>query len=109
MFFILKNEKYVKVIIVEAFVFIFLYPSIYENLPTFFGYYRYGRSVLMILNVPLTIPIIEFTIIYSAIRLTNYMKIPTWVKPFVARLAEVLFDFSLDPLAIREVSVLMKG
>ena len=78
-FFILKNEKHPKVIIFEALAFIFLYASVYENLATFFGYYRYGRSLLMILNVPLTVPIIEFIVFYSAIRLTNIMKVPACV------------------------------
>lgn len=102
-FFILKNEKHPKVIFVEGLAFVFLYASVYENLATFFGYYRYGRSLIMILNVPLTIPIIEFIVIYSAIRLTNYMKIPAWVKPFIAGLSGILFDFSLDPLAVSQV------
>lgn len=103
LFFILKNEKHPKVIIVEALAFTFLYASVYENLATFNGYYMYGRSLVMILNVPLSVPIIEFIVIYSALRLTNYMNIPVWTKPLVAGLSGVLFDFSLDPLAVRQV------
>ena len=103
LFFILKNEKHPRIILIEALAFIFLYASVYENLATFVGYYRYGRSLVMILNVPLTVPIIEFIVIYSALRLTNYMDIPAWVKPLVAGLAGVLFDFSLDPLAVHQV------
>jgi hypothetical protein len=108
-FFILKNEKKPLVIIFEMICFCFLYAAIYENFATMIGLYRYGESLLMILNVPLTIPLIEYILVYTTLRLTNYMKIPNWIKPFLAGLSGIFFDFTLDPLATKQLFSTKEG
>jgi len=37
----------------------------------------------MVFNVPLTVPIVEFLVIYSGLRALQTTKMPQWVKPFV--------------------------
>ncbi|MFA5303439.1 MAG: carotenoid biosynthesis protein [Candidatus Nanoarchaeia archaeon] len=102
-YFILKNEKKPLVILLELVCFTFLYAAVYENFATMAGYYNYGKALIMILNIPLSIPLIEYVIIYASLRLTNYMKIPTWIKPFIVGISGMIFDFTLDPVAIKQV------
>ena len=77
--------------------------AVYENLATYIGLYGYGQSLIMVWNVPLSIPIVEFIVVYSSLRLTNHMKIPTWSKPIIVGLLGMLFDFTLDPVATKEI------
>jgi hypothetical protein len=102
-FFIIKNEKQPISILLEFFCFVFFYASVYENFATMMGWYGYGRSLIMIFNVPLTVPIIEYLVVYTAIRLSGYMKMPGWSKPFFVGFMGMLFDFTLDPLAIKQI------
>ncbi len=106
--FILKNEKHPASILMEMFCFIVLYAAVYENLATLMGWYGYGRTLFMIGNVPLVVPLVEYLVVYSALRVLGTMNVPTWVKPFAVGGAGMLFDFALDPLAIKQVFVTLE-
>ncbi len=99
--YILKKEEHPTSVLLEMFCFSVFYAAIYENFAVLAGYYDYGKSLLMIGNVPLSVPIIEFLVVYAALRMLRHMNIPTWCKPFIVGLSGTLFDFTLDPVSVR--------
>ena len=101
--FILRREERPESILAELVAFCFLNAAVYENFATIMGWYAYGRSLIMIFNVPFSIPLVEYLVIYSSLRLLSWRETPTWAKPFIVGLSGMTFDFSLDPVAIRQV------
>lgn len=101
--FMLKHEEHPETTILELVAFCFLYAAVYENFATLMGWYGYGRSILMVFNVPLSVPLVEYLVVYSSLRLLALTKAPTWTKPFIVGLSGMVFDFSLDPLALRQI------
>ena len=101
--FVIKRSKYPVVILLEAFAFVFLYASIFENFAVVQGWYVYGRSLLMIGDVPLSVPLIEVSVLVTGLWLLEKMHIPEWCKPFIVGLFGMLQDFSLDPIAVRQI------
>ncbi|MCK4531019.1 MAG: hypothetical protein KAU44_07555 [Candidatus Marinimicrobia bacterium] len=107
--FIVKNEENPVSILLEFICFIFLYAAVYENFATVLGLYGFGKSIVMVFNVPITIPVIEYLVVYTAIRFLSYIKMPTWTKPFIVGFMGMLFDFTLDPLALKQVFTTHEG
>ncbi len=101
--FIVKKSRHPAVVLLECFGFVFLYASIYENFAVVQGWYVYGRSLLMIGEVPFTVPLIEMDVLITGLWLLEKMQIPDWCKPFIVGLFGMLQDFSLDPLSVRQV------
>ncbi|MGB8212352.1 MAG: hypothetical protein WCE68_02225 [Anaerolineales bacterium] len=101
--FIIQRSKHPVVVLLECFGFVFLYASIYENFAVVQGWYVYGRSLLMIGDVPLSVPLIEMDVLVTGLWLLEKMQIPDWCKPFIVGLFGMLQDFSLDPLTVRQV------
>ncbi|MCX7028252.1 MAG: carotenoid biosynthesis protein [Spirochaetes bacterium] len=101
--FIVRREKRPGSIILEMLSFCFLYAAVYENFATLMGWYGYGRSLLMIFNVPFSVPLVEYLVVYSTLRLLDRDGIPGWSKPWIVGLTGMLFDFSLDPIAMRQI------
>jgi hypothetical protein len=112
--FIAKYEEHPGIIYLEMFCFCFLYAGVYENFATLplaagMPYYAYGRSIVMFFNVPLTVPIIEYLVVYSSLRLAKHMDLPTWCKPFFVGFMGMLFDFTMDPVAVQQVFTTTEG
>jgi hypothetical protein len=101
--FIIKRNNRPVVMILEAFAFVFLYASIYENAAIVMGLYSYGRSIVMIGFVPISVPLIEVCVLIVGFWFLEKTSLPDWVKPPIIGLFGMLQDFSLDPLAIRQV------
>ena len=101
--FIVQRSKHPVVVLLECFCFVFLYASIYENFAVVQGWYIYGRSLLMVADVPLSVPLIEMDVLITGLWLLEKMQIPAWCKPFIVGLFGMLQDFSLDPLSVRQV------
>lgn len=101
--FIIRKEERPVPVLLEMVCFVFLNAAVYENFATLMGWYAYGRSVLMIFNVPLTVPIIEYLVVYTGLKMLSKMEIPTWCKPFIVGFTGMVFDFALDPVAILQV------
>jgi hypothetical protein len=57
----------------------------------------------MIGDVPLSVPLIEMCVFVTGLWLLEKMQIPGWCKPFIVGLFGMLQDFSLDPIAVRQV------
>lgn len=114
-FYIIDNEERPKIVLMQFVCFVFFYASAFENVAVLMGsigkegFYSYGRSILMIFNVPLTVPIIEFLIVYSTLRVLKTINIPSWTKPFIAGLSAMIFDFSLDPVAVKQIFQTSEG
>ncbi len=100
---IVKREEHPVSRLLEVFAFVILYASIYENAAGVMGLFTYGRSYLMIGSVPATVPLIEAMVMVSGLWLLEHTPIPNWAKPPIIGLFGMLQDFSLDPLAIRQV------
>lgn len=107
--FIVKHEKHPASVILEFICFVLLYAAVFENFATVMGWYGYGRSVLMIFNVPASVPVMEFMVVYGALRLADSMKMPEWCKPVFVGVMGILTDFSLDPLAVSQRFVTHEG
>jgi hypothetical protein len=103
LFYIIKREKSPIILILEAFCFIFLYASIYENAACVMGLYSYGRSFVMIGYVPASVPLIEVCVMIVGLWFLEKTSLPKWTWPPIIGLFGMLQDFSLDPLAIRQV------
>jgi hypothetical protein len=101
--FIVKNSRYPVVVLLECFCFVFLYASVFENFAVVQGWYLYGRSYLMIGDVPFSVPLIEMDVFVTTLWLLEKMDIPNWCKPFIVGLFGMLQDFSIDPVAVRQV------
>jgi hypothetical protein len=101
--FIVRKSWHPIVAMLECFGFVFLYASIYENFAVVQGWYVYGRSFLMVGDVPLSVPLLEMDVLVTGLWLLEKMQIPAWCKPFIVGLFGMLQDFSLDPLTVRQV------
>ena len=101
--FIVRKTKHPVAAMLECFGFVFLYASIYENFAVVQGWYVYGRSLIMIGDVPLSVPLLEMDVLVTGLWLLEKMEIPAWCKPFILGLFGMLQDFSLDPLTVRQV------
>lgn len=100
---IIRYEKKPAITMLEAFAFVFLYAMIYENGAGVRGLYTFGRSIVMFGYVPATIPLIEVCVLLTGFWLLERVGVPDWTKPVIIGLFGMLQDFSLDPLAIRQV------
>jgi hypothetical protein len=101
---LIRREKERSVFtLLEFFAFIFLYASIYENAACVMGLYSYGRSLLMIGYVPFSVPLIEALVLFSGMWLLEKTPLPKWLWPPILGFFGMLQDFSLDPVAIRQV------
>ena len=107
--YIVRRNKRPVVLILEAFAFVFLYASIYENAATTIGLYSFGRSLVMIGFVPASVPLIEVCVLITGFWFLNKTSLPDWTKPPIIGLFGMLQDFSLDPLAIRQVYTTTEG
>jgi hypothetical protein len=101
--FILRREKRPMIVILEMFAFVFLYASIYENAAIVMGLYSYGRSLVMIGFVPVSVPLIEALVLLTGLWFLEKTSVPKWAWPVIIGLLGMLQDFSLDPLSIRQV------
>lgn len=101
--FIVRREKRPVVVILEMFSFVFLYASIYENAAIVMGLYSYGRSLVMIGFVPASVPLIEACVLITGFWFLEKTTVPKWTWAPIVGLFGMLQDFSLDPLAIRQI------
>ncbi len=101
--FVIRKSKHPQVVFLECFGFVFLYASFFENFAVVNQWYVYGRSLLMIGDVPLAVPLIEMDVLVLGLWMLERMRIPDWCKPFIVGLLGMLQDFSLDPVSINQV------
>ncbi|MBI9044964.1 MAG: hypothetical protein JEZ06_10790 [Anaerolineaceae bacterium] len=102
--YIFKRSERPMILILEAFSFVFLYAALYENAATVIGIYSFGRSLVMIGFVPASVPLIEVIVLITGFWFLEKTSLPNWSKPLIIGLFGMLQDFSLDPLAIRQVA-----
>jgi hypothetical protein len=107
--YIIKKEEHPVQILLELLCFTLLYAAIFENFATLMGWYNYGKSLIMVGNVIITVPVIEYLVVYTTLRLLRTMQIPTWCKPFIVGFSGMLFDFSLDPVSVRLIYSTLEG
>jgi hypothetical protein len=108
-FYIIRREERPIPRLMELSSFTLLYASVFENAATLNHLYGYGRSLIMIFNVPLSIPLFEAILTYAALRLLSAMRTPTWVKPFAVGFVGIVADFSLDPVAVKQIHQTLEG
>ena len=98
-----RREQFRGQRLLELLAFCFLYAAVFENGAVLAGRYDYGRSLLMIGAVPFSVPALEFTVLIASLRLAEKMRLPPWARPWLVGFFGMLQDFSLDPLAVRQV------
>jgi hypothetical protein len=101
--FIIQRSRHPAVVLLECFGFVFLYASVFENFAVVNQWYVYGRSLLMIGDVPLSVPLIEMDVLVIGLWMLDKMNVPDWCKPVIVGFLGMLQDFSLDPVAVRQV------
>jgi hypothetical protein len=101
--FVIKKSKHPVAILLESLAFVLLYASVYENFAVVQGWYVYGHALMMVGDVPLSVPLLEVDVLITVLWLLEKMEIPTWCKPFIAGLFGTLQDFSLDPYTVRQI------
>ena len=104
LFAIIKREQHPIPRVLEVFAFVFIYAATYENAAGVMGLYDFGRSYIMIGSVPASVPLIEVFVLITGFWLLDKTTLPDWTKPPIIGLLGMLQDFSLDPLAIRQVN-----
>jgi hypothetical protein len=107
--FIVRKEAHPVSRLMEFLAFVLLNAAVFENFATLMGWYGYGRSLIMIFNVPLSVPVMEYIVVYLGLRLADAMKIPEWTKPVFVGCMGALTDFSLDPLAVSQRFTTLEG
>lgn len=103
-----RHEQHRGQTLLEFFAFTFFYAAVFENGATWanrngYQFYDYGRSLLMLGNVPFSVPALEYLVVYAALRMLEKMRLATWAKPFIVGAWGMLQDLTLDPLAVRQV------
>ena len=79
--------------------------ALFENAGVAGNIYNYDlHRVMMIGKVPLEIIFIEAAILYAALELVEYLKVPTWSKPLVVGLFASVQDMTLDPSAVFDLN-----
>jgi hypothetical protein len=104
-----RRSRHPVTVLLEAFGFVFLYAGVFENFAVVQGWYVYGRSLFMFGDVPLSIPMLELDVFLAGLLLMEKMSMPDWSKPILLGFLGMLQDFSLDPLAVRQVFTVAGG
>jgi hypothetical protein len=99
----IRHSRHPVTVVLEAFGFVFLYAGVFENFAVVQGWYQYGRSLLMFGDVPLSVPLIELDVFLAGLLLMEKMRLPGWSQPILLGFFGMLQDFSLDPLAVRQI------
>jgi hypothetical protein len=94
--FILTHEDHPRQVLLEIFCFIFLFAGVYENMASVMGWYGFGRSIVMIFNVPITVPLIEALFTYAGIRFLTRLSMPKWAVVVLCGIFGVLADLTLE-------------
>lgn len=111
LFFIMKRDpenapyRFLEIVVLVA-----LFGGVFENRavePTHL--YSFGTSLLMLGNVPFSVPLVEAVMIVCALYILDRMEIPVWCKPLVVGFLVIVQDFSLDPLAVSQVAETSAG
>ena len=66
------------------------------------GLYHYGPFALEVGHAPLAVGLGWAVIGFSAMRLSDGLNMPQWVKPFLDALLALLIDLGMDAVAIRD-------
>jgi hypothetical protein len=109
-FWMKKNPDRAPYLFLELVAFVVVYATVFENFAvTQQHYYSYGTSLIMIGNVPLSVPLIEALVFLGGLTLVDSMRVPIWCKPFLVGFFAILQDLSLDPLAVSQVAHVSGG
>jgi hypothetical protein len=100
--FAIRRSRHPGMVILEGLAFVFLYAGLFENFAVVNGWYRYGRSLLMFGDVPLSVPLIEIDVFLTGLWILEKTNLPMVFRPLVLGLFGMLQDLSLDPLAVRQ-------
>ena len=90
-------------LLIECIAFLFLYASVFENQALPAGLYDYGRSIIMVGAVPLSVPVLEWLSTITSLRLFSLTSLPIWLHPYLVGYIGMLQDFTLDPVSVRQV------
>lgn len=107
--FIVRREERPVPVLLEMVSFTFLYAAVYENFATVMRWYGYGKSIVMVFNVPLSVPVVEYLVVYASLKMLSKMVIPAWSKPVIVGFTGMVFDFALDPVAVNQIFPTKEG
>ncbi|MFI9380454.1 hypothetical protein [Kutzneria sp. NPDC052558] len=100
--YIVRREPHPAARAMELCSFTLLYSAVFENAATLAHLYTFGQSLVMVFNVPLSVPVFEAILTYSTLRVLAATRMPTWLKPLTAGLVAIVADFSLDTVAVKD-------
>ena len=80
--------------------------AIFEHVGVLTGNYWYDQHRIMMFGlIPLSILMIESVIMYSAMVLFEYMRMPTWTIVFFVGLLSTVQDMTIDPVYVNDTYV----
>jgi hypothetical protein len=65
--FVIKKSMHPVAILLESLAFVLFYASVYENFAVVQGWYVYGYGLLMVGDVPLSVPLLEVDVLTSLV------------------------------------------
>jgi hypothetical protein len=102
LFLVSRSERPVPLLL-EVAALSLLYAAVFENAAVARGNYIYGRSLFMIGDVPAAVPFEEIMILVMGLAMLRKAGMPVWSRPLITGLFGMLQDFSLDPIATRQI------
>ena len=75
--------------------------AIFENIGVAAGIYDYDlHRVMLVGKVPLHVLMLEASIVYAALILTEKLNLPDWAKPLAVGLFSSIQDMTIDPASV---------
>ncbi len=102
LFLVARSDRPVPLLL-EVAALTLLYAAVFENAAVARGNYIYGRSLFMFGDVPASVPFEEIIILVMGLAMLGKAGMPVWTRPLVTGLFGILQDFTLDPIATRQV------
>ena len=98
-----KNRRRIFIaLFLGALIFTFLAEAAGVRTGEIFGPYGYGSIFkVQLLEVPLIIPLNWVILVLGMTSLAGTFRLPAWTIPFFAAFGLVLFDYTMEPVAVR--------
>lgn len=97
----INNRRTFLIVFFSCFVFTYLAEVAGVHTGKVFGIYHYGSTMkLQVHEVPLIIPFNWVMLVLGMTSIVQSFRLPSWLVPFLAAAGLVIFDFTMEPVAM---------
>lgn len=97
----INNRRTFLIVFFSCFIFTYLAEVAGVHTGKVFGIYHYGSTMkLQVLEVPLIIPLNWVMLVLGMTSIIQFIRLPSWLVPFLAAAGLVIFDFTMEPVAM---------